>query len=193
VSDLDLARLSRDAYRPVRPGVTRIGFEDISADIVGNVCAARGTSSFATMERDMEIEPLWHDGLGCCQAGALRAALGLLPLIPDAVDTFTGHSEAGGIAPILAALRVLAGIRTRLVVAWDGVKPGGNGVAIPLRGVTVREYRFAGSPVSCWPFMWGAHVMEPPIEIGDWCINPIEAHSIDRACAWLEARASVTA
>jgi hypothetical protein len=186
MTDLQYARLSRDAYRPAAPGVVRIGWEDISADIVGAVVAVRGTNSYATMARDMEINPLLHAGMGPCQAGALRAALGLLPLIPDAVDTFTGHSEGGCIATILAALRVLAGIRTAGLVTWDNPKAGGVGVAVPLRGVDCRAYKFRGSVVSDWPFCLDAHV-RPLIPICDWTIDPVRAHSIDRACGWLSA------
>lgn len=171
--------MSAAAYNPVAAGVRRIVFEDISADIVGHVLAIRGTSSFATLCRDMEVEPVVHHDLGACQAGALRAALGLLPLIPAEVDTVTGHSEGGCIAVIVAALH-----GARRLVTWDAPKAGGDALAAALAGCEARQYRFYGSPVSGWPWLLDRHIVTLT-GIGDWSPDPITAHSIDRAVAWL--------
>jgi hypothetical protein len=103
--DLPFAILSANAYHPAPlPGVQRIVFQDISADIAGDTCAIRGTNSFATLMRDFNIEgklDYTHPTLGPMQSGAYLAARGLLALLPPGIETFTGHSEAGGIAPIL--------------------------------------------------------------------------------------------
>ncbi len=185
MSDLIYAKLAAAAYNPTPAhGVQRITFQDISADITGNTIAVRGTNSFATLRRDMLITGtmcVTHPDLGACQAGALAAALGLLPLIPATVDTATGHSEGGGIATLLAALLGL-----RRLVIWDGVRAGGDGLIAALGALECRAYRFAGSPVTDWPF--GYQHVRPLVEIGDWCLDPVEAHSINRAVGWLEAR-----
>lgn len=191
MTDLPYARMSAAAYGPTpAPGVQRITYQDISADIVGGICAVRGTNSFATLKRDMEIVgmvPVDHPSLGPCNAGALAAALGLLPLVPAGVDTFTGHSEAGGIVPILAALR-----HAKLLVRWDGVEVGGPILLAALAGVECRSYHFRGSPVTWWPLgMFGQ--ISPLIDIGDWTPAPLQAHSIERACAWLAAREATPA
>ena len=74
------------------------------------------------------------------------------------------------------------------MVTWDAPKAGGLELAAALSGVDVRQYRFRGSVVSDWPFCLDRHVRMPLIQMGDWTIDPIEAHSIDRACGWLAAR-----
>jgi hypothetical protein len=185
LDDLLYARLAAAAYNPAAaPGVQRITFQDISADITGNICAVRGTNSFATLKRDMTVVgmvPVDHPLLGPCNAGALVAALGLLPLIPASVDTFIGHSEAGGIAPLLAALR-----GAKLLVRWDGVEVGGPLLVAALAGVVCRSYHFRGSPVTWWPFGMYAQI-SPLIDIGDWTPFPILAHSIERAVVWVAA------
>ena len=184
--DLIYARLAAAAYNPVpAPGVQRIQFQDISADIVGNVCAVRGTNSFATLRRDMEVigmVPVEHPTLGPCNAGALVAALGLLPLIPAGVDEFTGHSEGGTIAALLAGLH-----GAKLLVTWDAPKVGTPVLAAFMAALAIRQYRFSGSIVTTWPEGLDRHVREPLIEIGEWTMNVVLAHSIDRAVAWLES------
>ena len=190
-TDILYARLSAAAYTPKGDRVTRISFNDISTDITGNIVAIRGTTSYSTLMRDMTIQGevcVTHPKLGECQLGALGAAVGLLPFIPATVDTFTGHSEGGTIAVILAALH---GAKT--IVTWDAPKAGGNALAAYLAAVEIRQYRFNGSLVSSWPFGLDHHVREPLVEIGDFTLDPIRAHSIDRAVAWLAARVAVAA
>ena len=192
MTDLDLAYLSRDSYRPAVPGLIRIEYQDMSADIIDRVVAVRGTRSYANAKRDMEISPALcrsHPDIGLCVSGALDAALGLLPQIPDGVDTVTGHSLGGQVAVILAAM---LGDRARLLVTWDAPKAGGLELAAALSGLDVRQYRFRGSVVGDWPFCLDRHV-RPLIPMGDWTLDPIEAHSIDRACGWLAARVEAAA
>lgn len=184
MTDLAIARAAAASYAAVPgPGVRRIAYRDISADIVGNVLAIRGTNSYATLARDLEVGPIQHPTLGPCQAGALLAALGLVDQVPAEVDTICGHSEGGCIAVLLAALR-----GARALVTFDAPKAGGVVLASLLAAVDVRQLRFSGSVATLWPVLLDRHVREPLIEIGDWTPNPVEAHSIDRAVAWLAAR-----
>ena len=186
MTDLDLAYLSRDAYRAPAPGLIRIEHQDISADVIDSTVAVRGTRSYANAKRDLDILPeacAQHPELGLCVAGALDAALGLFPQIPDGVDTVTGHSLGGQVAVILAAL---LGPRCKLLVTWDAPKAGGIRLAAATRGFDVLQYRFRGSVVTTWPLCLDLHV-RTPIDIGDWTLDPIEAHSIDRACGWIAA------
>jgi hypothetical protein len=57
------------------------------------------------------------------------------------------------------------------------------------RNYTYQERcRLVKSPVTLWPLLLDQHAREPLIEIGDWTPDPVRAHSIERAVAWLEAR-----
>lgn len=191
MSDSRYAILARDAYRDPAPGVTRIAFGGVSADITGNVLAIRGTASYANLVRDMEVNSATcreHPALGLCAAGALDAAEGLFPLVPDGVDTITGHSLGGQVAIVLAGLLVASGRTVRLLVTWSAPKAGGMGLVATLDPVEVRQYRPRGDVVPDWPFALDLHVRPPLIDICDWSINPLTAHSIDRACGWMAAR-----
>jgi hypothetical protein len=181
--DLALARLSRDAYNPAVTGQV-IDWRDMRAVATGSVLAVRGTCSYANAARDMAIAASRpHPVLGPCVEGAIDAAEGLLPLIPRGIDTVTGHSLGGQVAVLLAAL--LPGVR--LLVTWDAPKPGGAMLAAHLAGMECRQHRFRGSVVSGWPFFLDQHVREPLLDMCDWTPDVVRAHSIERACAWLEA------
>lgn len=181
---IDLARLSAAAYSAnPAPGVRRITFQDISADIVGTVCAVRGTSSYATLRRDMLVIGRMcvdHPAIGACQAGALTAAQGLFNQIPSTVDTFTGHSEGGCIAAILAGLWGHVG----RLVTWDAPKAGGALLVAALRAWDVTAYRFSCSVVTDWPLLLDRQV-KPLVTIGEWTWDVVEAHSINRAVGWM--------
>ena len=52
--------------------------------------------------------------------------------------------------------------------------------------VAVRQYKFRGSVVTEWPLCLDIHVRPPLINIGDWTLSPLRAHSIERAALWLD-------
>lgn len=191
VLDLPFASLAAASYNPTpAPNVQRITFQDISADIAGDTIAIRGTHSFTTLCRDMETigrSCVTHPDLGECQAGALAAALGLLPMVPASVRKGCAHSEGGGI--LLIMLGLLPAIRVG--VTFDGVKAGGSHLAAALSDREIRQYKFRDSIVTDWPI--GYQQMRPLVEIGDWCLDPVRAHSINRMVGWIAARETVNA
>jgi hypothetical protein len=197
VTDADLCCLARDAYSvSTFAGVKRIVWEDMSADLTGNVLAIRGTRSWLNLRRDMLIAgeiSRTHPTLGKCASGALDAAEGLFPLIGPEVDTLTGHSLGGQVAVCLAGLFVAAGRPVKLLVTFDAPKAGDIALAGLLAGVETRQYRFLGSVVSAWPLWLDRHVREPLMPIVQWTADVVRAHSIDRAAEWMQARTAIAA
>ena len=186
MTDLDLCRRAAEAYAPYPAGVTFTA-GDLLATLHGDgVLAIRGTANWRNWVRDFDdkmASAIEHPELGRCDEGALRGAEAL-----DAVTTqgvtltaVTGHSLGGQIALILAAMRNIP-----LVVSWDAPKAGEAGLAVALAGATVRQYRFRDSSVTRWPLFHGCHMRTPLIDIGDKTWAVVEAHSIDRALAWME-------
>jgi len=185
--DSGLCRLAADAYAE-KPAGRAIDWRDMRAVVNGNIAAVRGTDpdSLYNWERDFSVwqeHVTQHPQLGRCAAGALEAAEALAPLIPPEVDTLTGHSLGGQVAVILAALLLP---QVKLLVTFDAPKAGGFGLAATLDPVAVRQYKFRGSVVTEWPLCLDIHVRPPLINIGDWTLSPLRAHSIERAALWLD-------
>lgn len=205
MQDADLCALAAASYDPT-PAGTIIDWRDMRAvitDLDGAlVITVRGTEpdSLANWERDASI---WdercttHPRLGLCQAGALEAAEGVLPLLLPHITgrrvVVQGHSEGGTVAILIVAVLTDMGIPVELLVTWDSPKAGGLDLVALLSPVEIRQYVFSGSAVSLYPPMLDLHVRPPLIEIGEWTIDLIAAHSIERADEWMHAPASVSA
>jgi pimeloyl-ACP methyl ester carboxylesterase len=197
MTDLDLARLAAAAYDPTPVG-TIVDWYDVRAVVTGRVCAVRGTvpDNFQNWLRDLAVHPIPlydHPRLGLCAAGAVEAAEALAARLPPEVNTFIGHSLGGQIAGPLAGIRADAGRPVVALVTFDAPKSGGPQLSALLAAVAVRGYRFRGSEITLWPPTLHQHVREPLIDVGDWTPDPILAHSIDRAVAWMAAREAVAA
>lgn len=183
------------------PGVQRIGWQDISADIfeagADLVVAVKGTNpeSIANLARDADVMDEAcrdHPCLGQLFAGGCDAAEGLLPLIfavaGDRRLILLGHSLGGQIAVDIAGeIADAAPARVAEVWGFDPPKSGGPELVAVLSSRPVEIDRFAGSIVNRWPFDRGIHV-RPPVLIGDWTADWLTAHSIQRAAAWVAAQ-----
>lgn len=203
--DADLCALAAASYDPT-PAGTIIDWRDMRAvitDLNGAlVITVRGTEpdSIANWERDASI---WdercttHPRLGLCQAGALEAAEGLLPLLLPHIAgrrlILQGHSLGGQVAIILAAMLTDMGIPVELLVTWDSPKAGGLDLMATLSPVEIRQYVFSGSAVTLYPPVLDLHVRVPLIPIGEWTIDLIAAHSIVRADEWVHKQETVAA
>lgn len=191
-SDTDLCALAERAYAvPPAAGSTVVDWRDCRVVITGEVAAVRGTvpDSMPNWLRDFRVGgevSHTHPVLGTCPAGALSAAEGLLPLI-GMPRILTGHSLGGQVAVLLAGLLMSVNTPPDMLVTFDAPKAGGSTLAGLLFTVTARQYRFRGSVVTDYPVFLGQHVREPLIDICDWIPDFIEAHSINRALAWMRA------
>jgi hypothetical protein len=155
--------------------------------VLGNFAAIRGTSNLGNWLRDFRFEPelcRTHVDIGTCPAGPLDAAMALAEMLPPEVDTITGHSLGGQIAVQLAGIVHAVRKNIKLLVTWDAPKAGGPALTRILADVTVRQYKFRGSVVTDWPLFLDQHVRDPLIEMEPWTMDPVEAHSILRACDW---------
>lgn len=182
MTDLDLARQAAASY-DAKPAGACYDWRDCRAVVTGRVAAIRGTvpGNWANWLRDLRINGevcKQHPRFGPCPAGALTAAEALSESLPD-VDAITGHSLGGQIATLVAAMRDIP-----LLVTWDAPKAGGDGLRETLSHSDVRQFRFRGSVVTCWPLFLDEHV-RPLTEIGDWTPLVVEAHSISRAVSWM--------
>lgn len=187
------------------PGVHRVGWRDISADLfsVGNAVgvSVRGTDprNFSNVARDMDVEgePVRdHPEAGPMFAGALDAAEGLLPqiltLIGDRPICGAAHSLGGQILVDLGLLLHLMGRPILDLWGEDPPKSGGPQMVKIMAPVDVHIDRFAGSIVNRWPFERGVHA-RTPTQIGDWTPSWLEAHGIERMVAWEAAQEAVVA
>lgn len=155
----------------------------------------RGTEpeSLANWREDLDVRLgnlADHPVLGPCPDGALRAAAALYDLLPAAPRRLYGHSLGGQVAAEIAGPLVAAGHVPDSLVLIDPPKPGGPALRALLDRIPdVRVVRLAGSVVSEWPFEGALlHAREPLILAGEWTLDPVEAHSIARAAAWLAAK-----
>jgi hypothetical protein len=201
--DLDLCALAAAAYdvlptgqvigsrsEPMcREASVALDWQDCRVIVHGTVAAVRGTvpDVMANWLRDFEVAGELcrkHPLLGRCASGALDAAEALVDLLPAGVDCVTGHSLGGQIGVLLAALLHLDGKEVRLVT-WDAPKAGGVDLAACVEALDIRQYQFRGSVVTHWPLLLDQHVREPLIATLPWTVDPVEAHSIQRALLWL--------
>lgn len=205
---LSSIRWAAAAYAPVpAPGVQRIGWRDISADIFEIdadtlAVAVKGTDpeKLANLARDADIKDETcreHPRLGPLFEGAFDAAEGLLPLIMGIIGdrrlVTIGHSLGGEIAVDIAGeLEDAQPGRIASIWGYDPPKSGDAPLVSVLAPVPAEICRFTGSVVSRWPFERGMHI-RAPVLIGDWTADWLEAHSIDRAAAWVAARELVPA
>ncbi len=189
--DADLCALAAASYA-LAPAGTIIDWRDCRAVVTGTTATIRGTvpDSWPNWVRDFRVGGLisrFHPQIGACPAGALDAAEALAALLPAGVDTLNGHSLGGQVAVEIAGLLVAAGQPVRTLVTWDAPKAGGAALTSVLKPVPVRQYRFLGSFVTDWPVFLDRHVRAPLIVIGHPTPDPVKAHSITRALAWLLA------
>jgi hypothetical protein len=166
-----------------------VDWRDCRVVISGDVASVRGTvpDNAANWLRDFRVigeVSRTHPDLGDCASGALDAAEGLLPLI-GTPRILTGHSLGGQVAVLLAGLLVVLKTPPDTLVTWDAPKAGGQLLAAQLVGVATRQYRFRGSVVTDYPLFLDEHVRDPLFDICDWTADFIEAHSIERALAWM--------
>lgn len=198
--DVALCVQSAAAYDLTAPG-RRIQWQDMSALLVetsdGFGLAIEGTdpSNILNLIRDgnvCNLPMVGHPALGPMVRGAAEAAEGFFALLAAIIGQarlawITGHSLGGQVAVSLAALMALAGRPPLRLVVFDPPKSGGPQMAAILDGVPGIEYTFNGSIVSHWPFFECQPFRQPPVMIGDYTSNPLEAHSISRALAWMQA------
>lgn len=198
ITDLALCAQSAAAYDRAAPG-TRLHWQDMSALVTeeadGFVMAVEGTDprNWLNLIRDANVAsfPMKDDPeLGPIPEGAEQAAVGFLPMIEEIVGSSpwnaTGHSLGGQVAVILAARMRQIGKPPLRLVPFDPPKSGGPMLAKVLADVPGQPYAFNGSIVTHWPFFEG-HQFRAPIVIGDHTFDLLEAHSITRALAWMQA------
>lgn len=153
------------------------------------VIAVRGTDNLAGWYSDFQVRPRVtrvHPQLGACEDGFLTGAEALYAAIKDAVATdpqvligIVGHSRGAEIAPILAALFTIDGIKIVRVVSIE--KPWGNGrqcrKVLLDAGVTGVEFWHGDDPVPLAPAL-PQYVMAnfPITHFGSWTINPFDCH-----------------
>lgn len=196
MTDLSFARLAAASYDAAPAGQV-IDWRDCRAVVTGSRATIRGTvpTSWENWIRDLWIVPAecaTHPTIGDCPAGPLDAAVAFSVLLPPEVDEIGGHSLGGQVATQIAGIWAASGRPVRTLVTWDAPKAGGDKLIAALSAVAVREYRFLGSIVTDWPVFLDRHV-RPQIAMGAWTPDPVEAHSIARAVAWLEARGAAAA
>jgi hypothetical protein len=205
MTDLILARAAAASYDPAAPG-RRIRWQDMSALLIegadGYTLAVEGTDphNILNLIRDANVLDMPmrdHPDLGPMPAGAADAVDGFFPLVRDLIGdapwVTTGHSLGGQVTVGIAALMRIAGKPPLMLVPFDPPKTGGDKLAMVLVDVPGHVVVFEGSIVSHWPFFEGRHFHEPPVVIGDYTRDLLDAHSIERAVAWLEAREVVAA
>lgn len=196
--DTGYAVAAAGAYQVPPPGVLVIDCGDVRAIVTGNLLAVRGTrpTEWNDWRRDMEVGPersKLHPILGVCDTGALDAAQAIFDALPPEVRArplgLAGHSLGGQIITPLAGLLALGGVPPMALVPFDPPKAASPELVALLATakVPVRVYRFRGSIVTHWPVDLYLHP-GPRIDIEDWIPDIVEAHSIDRAAAWMLAQ-----
>lgn len=155
------------------------------------VIAVRGTQNAAGWWSDFQIRPRvtrTHPALGDCEDGFLAGAEALYALLKDAVATdpqvlivIVGHSRGAEIAPILAGLFTIDGIKITRVVSIE--KPWGNGPmcrkVLLDAGVSGVEFWHGDDPVPLAPALPQYVMCNFPItHFGGWTLNPFDSHSI---------------
>lgn len=195
----DAASRCVDSYLPTPDGLPIDAAGDLRLVWRPGEATVRGTDpeSVANWHEDLDVRLrtlVDHADLGPCPEGALHAALALYGLLPAAPRRLFGHSLGGQVAALIAALLTAAGHVPDSVILVDPPKSGGEKLRALLDHIPdMRVVRLAGSYVTDWPIFESSllHAREPLIPVGDWTPNPVEAHSITRAAAWIAARDGV--